>query len=386
MAVTFGDYINYMQNPTSVLRPIARFELLNPDETSYASFSAQVLSGTLSATRANGVRRTCELNVTNFYNDFTPNPNTFWINQKFKLSLGYVINGEEYFIPQGVFGISNPENIHIKSQKEARIVGVDKFSFLNGQLGGRVYSTYAVNSGSNLITVLKSILAESKVNDPIIPLLFIGSSVKVPYTIYKQYGSTFGDLVLELNNIVSNNMFYDVNGRFICETDVPNSEKGSVWDFRTSANTFLGITVGYNFDEAYNIILVVGDNVNGNLATGVAKNTDKSSPLSIYQIGERVAPPITSSSISNDTQAKDLAKFWLKRYVSLSSKTTITCIPLLHLDVDQIITVTDATLLLDKERFLIDSFTINLDANGNQTMSISVTKANDLDFEISDIL
>ena len=385
MAVDFADYINFMLT-SSTFKPIAKFELLNPDETVYASFSAEVTGGTLVANRANGVRRTCDLNVTNFYNDFTPNPDTFWVNQKFKLSLGYIINGEDFFIPQGVFGVSNPENIHIKSQKETRIMGTDKFAFLNGQLGGRILYTTEIPSGSNIIASLKASLVESTVNDPIIPLLLINSALTTPYIIIKEYDNNFGDLVLNINNILANNMFYDTIGRFTCEPDIPNSEKGSMWDFRTSSQVYLGATIGYKFDEAYNIVRVVGDNINGNLASGIAINADPSSPLSIWQIGEKVAPIIKSTTISSDNQAQDLADYWVQRYTSLASNAAITCIPLPHLDVDQIITITDSSLQLSEERYLIDNFTIGFTGQGEFTMSIGATNANDLDFDISNIL
>jgi len=155
MAVTFTDYLRFMQT-ASIFEPIARFEFLNPDETAYASFSGEVTGGSLSINRANGVRRSCSINVNNIYDAFTPNVLTFWINQKFKLYLGYRINGEDYFIPQGVFGVSNPKTTHMVSEKSAMISGVDKFGFLNGQLGGRFSSSYNVPVSSNLVDVLKS--------------------------------------------------------------------------------------------------------------------------------------------------------------------------------------------------------------------------------------
>jgi hypothetical protein len=53
------------------------------------------------------------------------------------------------------------------------------------------------------------------------------------------------------------------------------------------------------------------------------------------------------------------------------------------LDADQIVTVTDSYLGFSEERFLINSFDINFSPS-NSAMSITATKANDLDFEISE--
>ena len=331
MAVTFADYIRFMQT-ASVFNPIARFDFLNPDETVYQSFSAEVTGGSLTANRANGVRRTCNINVNNIYNTFTPNPLTFWVNQKFQLSLGYNINGEDYFIPQGIFGLKTAETLHVKSQKEATINGIDKFGFLDGQMGGRLISIYSLPIATNIVAAIKDILVESAVNDPKAPLLIIDAAETTPYTIYKEYGSSYGELVLELNNILASNMFYGISGRLICEPDVLNSIKDSKWDFNTDSQVYLGIVQAHKIDEAYNVVLVVGDNVEGNIAIGVARNDDPSSPLSTLRIGEKVAPPITDTVIDTDERAQARAEYELKRYASLAIGATITCIPLFHLD------------------------------------------------------
>jgi hypothetical protein len=328
------------------------------------------------------VRRSCDISVQNIRDEFTPNPLTYWIGQKIKLSLGCKINGEDFYIPQGVFGVSNPQLTHVKSQKEGSISGVDKFAFLNGQLGGRLAATYSFAVSSNVVNSMKAVLLESAVNDPVAPMLMISSSEVTPYTIYQEYGKTFADVLLELNSILSYNMFYDTNGRFICEPDVLNSEKGSVWDFRTDSKIPLGITINYNWDEAYNIVMVVGDNVNGNLALGIARNDDPSSPLSTYQIGEKLAPPITDAVIDTDARAQDRANYEIKRYTSLARDVVITSVPLFHLDVDQIVTVYDEDADLFGDRFLINSLSIPLDPKGG-TMTINATSENDLDFVIT---
>jgi hypothetical protein len=383
MSVTFADYIAYMKT-VDTFQPIARFEFLNPDETAYASFSGEVISGSLNVNRANGVRRSCDISVNNIYNGFTPDPRTFWINQKFKLSLGYRINGEDFFIPQGVFRVSNPRTTHIKAQKEASISGVDKFAFLKNILG----VTYDIPLSTNVISAIKAILLESAVNDPVAPMLMIDSAEVTPYTIYKEYGRTYADVLLELNSILSYNMFYDTNGRFTCTPDILNSIKVSQWDYSTqqtsgsNGKTYLGIVQEYNFDEAYNIVMVVGDNVNGNLALGIARNDDPSSPLSTMKIGEKLAPPITDAVIDTDEKAQNRANYEIKRYASLAVDATITSIPLFHLDADQIITVYDEEENLFGERFLINSLNIPLAPNGGN-MTINASKANDLDFIIT---
>lgn len=382
MSVTFSDYFEYMKT-ARVLKPLARFEFLNPDETVMCAFSAEVTGGSLSCNRSNGARRSCTLNVNNVYDTFTPNPMTFWINQKFKLYLGYNINGEDFFLPQGVFGVTDPEILHYRGQKEATIGGVDKFGFLNGTIGGRIYATYQIPVGTNVISAIKALLSDAAIGDPLAPMLMIDSATVTPNTITESYGQTYSDLLLDINDRLAYNMYYNTNGRFVCEPDTPNSVKGVSWEFSTSNNKFLKITSNFDFKQAYNVVMVVGNNVEGNLATGIAKNSDPSSPLSTMRIGEKVAPIITSSVISTDQQAQDRANYELTRYTCLGINSTIDCVPLIHLDADQIVTVTDSYLGFSEERFLINSFDINFSPS-NSAMSITATKANDLDFEISE--
>lgn len=382
MAVTFADYIQYIKTATT-LKPRVRFEFLNPDETIMTAFSAELTSGSLSANRANGVRRTCNINVHNVYDQFTPNPTSFWVNQKFKLYLGYNINGEDFFLPQGVFGVSDPDVIHYRGQKEATISGIDKFGFLNGTIGGRIYSTYYIPVNSNVVSVLKALLVDANINDPQAPMLMINSALTTPNAITESYGQNYSNLLSDINDQLAYNMYYNNNGRFVCEPDVLNSIKAVSWEFSTNNNKFLKIDSKFNFGEAYNVVMVVGDNIEGNLASAIAKNSDPSSPLSTLRIGEKVAPIITSSVISTDAQAQDRANYELMRYARMGINSSIDCVPLIHLDVDQIVTVTDNYLNLNAERFLINSFDISFSPN-NSTMTLTATKANDLDFEITE--
>lgn len=365
---------------SSFFQMIAKFEFLNTDETVREMFTARVIDGSLSATRANGVRRSISLTVDNLDNAFTPSPLRFWVNDRFKLSLGYMIYGEPYYLPQGTFVLRNPTTLHDKSQKEATISGVDKWAALDGTLNGRLDATYSIPISTSIKTAISSVL--SLCNDPLNPLLIVGSDI-TPYTIYQDLGNSYADVLLELNKIISHNMYYDVQGIFNCQPDVSNLTKGSVWDFITSTAVYQSISQEFKFENAYNIVQVVGDNVNGNIATGKATNNDPSSALSILNIGPRLAPIINDSVIDTDQRAQDRANYELKRYASMAVEATITCIPLLHLDVDQIITVTDERELLDRERFLINGFTLPLSPKGGQTMTLNISKSSEIDFNIT---
>jgi hypothetical protein len=387
MSLTINDYI-YNIKYYLVLQPIASFEFLHPDETTYASFNAEVISGSLNINRANGVRRSCSLNVHNIYNTFTPSLLRLWKGQKFKLYLGYRINGEDYFIQQGVFVLRSPETIHEPSRKEATITGIDKFALLDGQLGGRLDATYGIDVDTRVNLAMSSILALPAINDPIMPLLSINDSELTPYTYYKELGGTYGDVLLELNKMLAFNMHYDRQGRLLCYEDGLNSEKGSQWDFNTSSNTeiltnrLLSVSRKYNLDNIFNIVKVVGDNINGNLATGEARNNDPTSPFSIVNIGEHLAPIIFDTLIDTDEKAQARAEYELKRYLQMGIETTINCIPLFHLDVDNIVTLTDVQEGIDNERLLIHSISVSFSPQGNNLMSLSCVNSTDFDIDL----
>jgi hypothetical protein len=383
MSITYNNYIAYMKNPNSAYQLLAKFELLHSDETVYQTFQAQVIGGSLTVNRANGVRRSVAINVHNINNLFTPDPMKFWVNDKFKLSLGYVINGEVYYREHGVYGLRNPSTSHEDSQQEAAITGIDKFAFLNGTLNGRLNATYTILRGTSVRTAISAIL--SLCNDNIPPLILIDPSIVTPYTIYKEAGETYADILLELNTIVAGNMFYDATGRFVCEPDIPNTEKGCSFDFEDNLKVpiYSGINLVHDFESAYNIVMVIADNVAGNIATGIATNNDPTSSLSVLSIGEKLAPIIRNSVIDTDERAQDLANYEIKRYASMSVEGTITSIPLIELDVDEVVTVTDVREKLDKEKFLINSITMPLSPQSGQQMQIGVSKLTEIDFEIT---
>jgi hypothetical protein len=212
-------------------------------------------------------------------------------------------------------------------------------------------------------------------------MLIIGSD-KTPYTIYKEYGGFYSDVLLELNNIISYNMYYSVNGKFVCEPDIPNLQKGSIWDFDDSDATLQSVSQTFNFEKSYNIVKVIGDNVNGNIAIGTARNNAPSSSLSTLHIGNKLAPIITDENIDTDARAQYRANYELKRYSSMAVEVSITSIPLLHLDVDQVITITDSKEMLDREKFLINSITIPLSPKSGQTMILGVSNLTAIDFDI----
>jgi hypothetical protein len=83
---------------------------------------------------------------------------------------------------------------------------------------------------------------------------------------------------------------------------------------------------------------------------------------------------IEDSVINTDALAEDRANYELKRVTALYSDVNITCVPMYHLDVDHVITLTDAALGFNRARLLIKELTIPLSTHGQMTISACVTE------------
>ena len=178
----FQDYINTLRSGT--LKRKLKIELLRPDETIREEITSLIsnTNGSLSVKRNNGVRRGCSFNIFNLDNKYIPNPENFYINQKFTLNLGLEMpDGTDFYLPQGIFILDDPLVSSAFSESLISISGVDKFSLLNGDLGGEIGYVYIINIGTDVSQAIKSVLALSgDTKQPIIDFSLVG--LKTPYT------------------------------------------------------------------------------------------------------------------------------------------------------------------------------------------------------------
>jgi hypothetical protein len=249
---------------------------------------------------------------------------------------------------------------------------------LDGSLGGELDSTFIIPVSSNVYTAIKSVL--SLAGDNIEPNLDSSFSTETtPYTITKEVGDgTLGDILIELAEMLSANIFYDENGRLTFEPDFNDNIKSSEWDFSTTQFNYLGGSNSYKYSKLYNSILIIGDNINGEVFDWTETNTNLLSPTSVNSLGYIRTKIIKDEFIYSDALAELRAKFELKREIAVQLESDITCIPMYHLDVDKIITLTNPDLGLISERFLINSISIPFKIGGE--MSIQAVKATDLPY------
>ena len=381
-----------------MLVPCLKLEWLNPDDTISHEITTDLYNtnGTLNIQNQNGCRRTFNLQIHNADGKYDIDVNKIWLGQKVKLYLGLMCDGKPYFVQQGVFYITNPTDIINPSTKAIQINCVDKWGFLDGTLFGTLDGTYKVPLNSNIFTAIKKLLITDRGNglpvDNIIPnistffntkliSLSDGSLVSVlntPFTATIEKGQTYADVLLQFNTMLSGCIYYDVAGRLNIEPneeDLLDKDKEIVYDFDQNNCEILGKSRDYLFTDVYNDILCTGATINGYLAKGRATNMNIKSDLCVQRIG-RKTKVFEDTNYYSDDLCQNWADYLLRQNTILQSSINITTIPMYHLDVNKLITITNEKNHLQKEKFLINSLSIPL---GIGQMNMSVVSINELE-------
>ena len=518
--MSFEKYLEKVKNNSN---QAIKVEWLNYDESVNFEFTNSLydIDVVLNVNYQNGSRRTCTLTLNNDNNQFPINFNNIWIGQKFKLWMGvYLDDGTPYYYPQGVFYVSNPEEVYSPTTKTVKINGVDKWAYLDGTLHGFLSGTYKTGIGTNLYDAIDSLLlidtfdednhiildlnecfdiindesycfkddgngrfiannsygvdrgttaqtsfvAKQDVNvsfdytnestdvsnkfyitfkrttntmnshvtgshsgiirkgekiifkfkrgngsaygsatvenfkcksigsviDPVIPKLSPyllnknysdgNKVIECPYTAIVERGQTYADILLEYATILCAHIYYDANGRLTIEPmsdevdDIVDTNKEIVWDFSVEEKTFLGLTQTYNFSKVYNDIIVLGNIVNGKQFKARVQNRNIMSDTCVQKIGLKTKEPFEDNQYYSDEQCKELAIYYAKVDTILQKSGDINSLPLYHIDVNKLVTVSTPNNNMGRELFLITGFTIN----SLKTMSINITSVNDL--------
>lgn len=387
-----------MKYLTKILkRPIykSRFRLfvLNPDETINHEIPEEdiiVNSGNFTENYQNGQRKSININLINKDGKYTPSINTIWVHNKFRLDIGLEFDGQIYWFPRGIYILGNPDATHQDSDKQVSLSLVDKFALLEGKQG-TLEATYEIPVDSDIEQAIIGILTlDSGSGYPIDlkPIIYDRAfkGLKMPYTLSKDAGSTLGEMILEIGNILNAEVYYNSQGNLcfinINETTL-DSQKASLWDYSDEDRNYHSASANYDFENAVNEVHVVGDNINNEIFSAVARNNNPTSPLCIQRIGRRIEY-INDSNIYSDSLAQQRANYELRKLGILKTTFNINVSfnPLLF--VNNLITITDKFYNLERTRFLIQSISYTL-GNENQ-MSISCSNINNFDLEWGQVI
>ena len=246
--------------------------------------------------------------------------------------------------------------------------------------------SYTINAGEDIEEVINNILntdngsgfmLDSK--DIVYHSLFKGK--KVISQISESAGATYGSIILKLAEMLSAEVFYNVNGNLtlIPKQEVINdADKPILFSFNADNGDLMTHNYSFSFEDIVNKVIVIGSNVNGNTCRATAVNNSADSPISVSRIGYRTGSIINDSSINSDYLAQERADYELRK-VSVA-KTSVSNTMLLNplIEVNNLIEITDSFYGIENEKFLVQSISFSLDYSG--TMSISSSNINNLSF------
>lgn len=410
MAAFYENYRKYLDALKGDYTKIAKLDFLNPDGSIAFTVDnaahgprrgALLQEGSITCNFQNGTRRTASVVLSNLDDAYSYNVNNLWFGQNIRLSEGLILpDGTEFYIPQGVFAIMDPNEELRPGRKTATLNLVDKWAYLDGTLFGNLDGIYEVPVGSNIYTVISSVLALGRGNgypvDGVTPIFTTyyngktqtlpnGSSVALtttPYTLrVDSDDGTYADIILGLNDMLVGVIGYDTTGRLRLEPsqdDLNDGDKEVLWNFTPDEKQFLGATYTVLNSQTYNDIIVQGE-TQDNYAQpkGRAQNTNQRSDLSIYGALGLRTKRISAAGYATDRQCADRAAWELKQNCILKKSVTIESGQIFHIQENKLVTIERT----DKpgspiEQHLVTGFSRPIGQTGS--MTINATSVDDI--------
>lgn len=415
------QYEAYLSQLETDFTKIAKLEFLNPgggvafalDNNALNKRSGAFLQeGSITCNWNNGRRRQASVTLANLDNEYEYNISHVWFGQEIRLSEGLILpDGTEYYIPQGVFLIENPQEALKPGQKTVTYALADKWANLDGSLFGNLEDVYSVSAGTNVFTAIASLLTldkftmESSGDAPIDPtpplftnyynnktqMLTDGTVVALknaPYDFTSSSTGTLADVVIGLNDMIAGDIGYNQSGRLVInpsQDDITDTDKPVLWEFTQGEKSFLGADFSPQPTKVYNDVIVVGATSDTNaIARGRSQNFDPTSDTCISRIGRKTIR-IEMPNYYSDQMCQDYAEWQLKRYSVMSKEITVSSTQMFHIIENQLITVQRN----DKpgapvERHLIRGFTRPIGQTG--AMTINCVSVNDFPIASPEII
>lgn len=346
--LTNDKVIVLSQNPAfvkAVLEPIIkelyRVELLYADETPREDISRYILKDSISYQQEykNGQTRSISFSMLNDDGRWDASPvNTgLWADTKIRAFSGIIYDDVLYWYPLGIYLLSNPS--YNRDEDTVSIDGVDKFAKLDGTLGGVLETEYKIVPNTPIYTAIQTLLKLDTGNgtsfddDPVIfPSKY--ASQKTPYTMTVNGESSVGDILLELGEILSCDVYYNEYGCLVFEPAdelLKVANKPVLWTIDDEFSDCTSISYEVKFDEVINKVTVVGANINGAIVKHTVTNKNAKSPSNIYMMPIRFEY-ISDSHISTSDLCQTRAEYELqkKSIVTLSYSISMVYIPFIQ--------------------------------------------------------
>ena len=397
---TFNDYVRALRLGT--IYPVTKLEFL--DVNGLPSFIIRedfISGGQLTVQKQDGVRRTASITLSNLDHAHDFNPNKIWIGQQVRMWAGIRLpSGEDYFLPQGVFYITNPEESYMPNARTMQLSLIDKWAGLDGTVGGTLDGIYQINPKDNLFTAIEQLLLIDRGNGqhlddypPVLDSSYLSKTCKVsdaygnisnvsvldaPYTLRTEAENTYADVLLGINTMLVSSCGYDNMGHLVfrsANTDDDDSVKPVAWQFSVNEREFYGYTTSFNINEMCNDVRIIGAVVNGAQVSGRATNTNPASDYNVFRVGYNTYTE-TRSKYYTYEQCNELARYYLKRKTIEQRQVSFSTTPIYHLNEDMTITLLRPEVSHMPEQYIVTGYTLPLGGTG--AMTINAVSVNDL--------
>ena len=326
---------------SQIRKYIYKIEWLTPSEEVIDEVTVDVISGSANFDGTKNNQRGVNLTLKNLDKQYIPKPNSkLWINNKFRLQVGYEYgSGETLMFNQGVYCLGNPSVLSNPTNKEVVIQGLDKWTLLDGTLGGKLKNKLIIPIGTRIDLAMKMII-DSVVGEK--KYILDHTSVVTPYTIEAEAGKTIAEVIIELGNIISFESFYDNEGffrfrKFLEPEDY--EQTASVWNYTTNG-LYLQSSRELLWTDVRNSILVVGDTLPNGITISATAQDTSNSDMSVGVIGEKFEL-VENQYLQTNQQAQELANWELKKRIMLAETVKTDIIPNFSHKVNDIISVLD---------------------------------------------
>jgi hypothetical protein len=351
---------------------IYKIEWMDKNENVVDEITTDTLEGSISIERQNGARRSCNLTLDNSTGIYAPNKDgLIYLNKKFKLSSGLLIDGVEVFPPecvQGVFNLGNPVVNSSPASETLSIEGYDNFALLNGTIDGAFHELTIINRGEPISEVIRTIATSAGlIQSPLVYLI----NENTAYTMSKEPGSTYEEILTDIALMISYDVYFDVMGRLNFRPQPDELYLSPLWVFDKTLDPFMSYSHNYNYLDVKNNILVYGENINGEQMKATAQDNSIFSPTSIDRIGMRTKV-ITDTLIATQELARERAAFELKSSITPYEYIDISCLNIDFLKEGDIIILNDEANGVYYERYIINQ--INRGLKFDDAMSITAYK------------
>lgn len=392
------------------IKPRHKIVILNQDETERMEIDEndiEASSVAFSEQYQQGSRRSLDFTLINRDGKYTPSPNIqrerffenssqkikynlyedeIWGDMKFRYYMGLDYHGKEIWFRKGIYVVNKLDVTSQDSDKKINFSLGDKFTVFEGKQG-TLMDTYEIPVGSNAIDALKDLFKMPTGNGYNLdntPILFDTRfrNFKIQATIRKEAGDTVSSLIADIATQLSANYYYNENGNFILEylnETITDDVKPTCWQYFEKNYDLLTLNSAYDFTNAINVVKVVGDNVNNGIYSYLMINNDARSPICVGKLGYRKEAPITNCNIWDNTMAKELARYYLRKksLVPLSFNATAKFNPLLFVDFLCTIDFEKEDMKFKGDKCVINSISVN---SSDNVMNLTLTKVEDLTF------